>query len=248
MNRFVAIISFTFLISLSFSNWAKSPDWTAYSKVLQHVKPGVKHGIPLTLVNYKQLKKSGLLETAYHQISNFPVTGLEGREEKLAFYINVYNILAIKMVLDHWPVESIKDAGSLFRPVWGKTAGMIDGEEVSLDDKENNFLRPMNEPRVHFAIVCASVSCPDLRTEPYIAARLDTQLGAQARSFLHNQKKGVWVDEKEIHVSKIFSWFKKDFIKGGGIAAFIQYYRPDLPNLEIDTDIDYDWSLNATNR
>jgi hypothetical protein len=248
MNRFVVIFSFTFLMILSFNNWAKSPDWSPYLKVLQYVKPGVKHGIPLALVNYQQLEKSGLLETVYHQISNFPVTDLEGREEKLAFYINVYNILAIKMVLDHWPVESIKDAGSLFRPVWGKTAGMIGGKKVSLDDIENNFLRPMNEPRIHFAIVCASVSCPDLRTEPFIAAHLDTQLDAQVRGFLHNQKKGVWVDEKEIHVSRIFSWFEKDFVRKGGIETFIKRYRPDLPKIEIDVDVNYDWSLNATNR
>ncbi len=246
MSRFVVIFSFAFLMILPFNNWAKSPDWSAYLKVLQHVKPGAKHGIPLEFVNYMQLKESGLLETAYHQISNFPITDLEGREEKLAFYINVYNILAMKMVLDHWPVKTIKDIGSIFQPVWGKTAGIISGKKVSLDDIENNILRLMGEPRIHFAIVCASVSCPDLRAEPYIAEHLNSQLDAQVRSFLQNEKKGLRVEEKEIHVSKIFAWFEQDFDKAGGIKTFIRHYRPELPHLEFEADIDYDWSLNST--
>ncbi len=114
MNRFVAELGFVILILISFNSWAKTPGWSVYAKVLQSVKSGVKHQIPLTLVNYDQLKKSGQLEAAYQKIKNFPVETLSGRKEKLAFYINVYNILAIKMVLDYWPVESIKDAGSLF--------------------------------------------------------------------------------------------------------------------------------------
>ena len=245
MNRFVAELGFAILILLSFNSWAKTPDWSAYAKVLQSVKSGVKHQTPLALVNYDQLKKSGQLEAAYQKIKNFPVETLSGREEKLAFYINVYNILAIKMVLDHWPVESIKDAGSLFRPVWGKTVGIIDGNKISLDDIENNLLRPMGEPRIHFAIVCASVSCPDLRTKPYAAEQLSTQLDAQVRSFLHNNKKGLQTGEREIHVSKIFFWFEKDFSSVGGIETFIHHYRSDLPDLKIVADIDYDWSLNA---
>ncbi len=233
------------LLLSAHNSWAKSPDWSAYAEVLQHVKPGVKHKTPLALVNYSRLKQSGRLDVVYQQIKKSPVESLISREEKLAFYINCYNILALKMVVDHWPMESIKDVGSLFSPVWGKVAGIIGGKQVSLDDIENSIIRPMGEPRIHFAIVCASVSCPDLRTEPYTAEKLQLQLDEQVHVFLHNNKKGLWVGGKTIHISKIFDWFENDFTKAGGIETFIRRHRPTIPNLAIDTDIDYDWSVNA---
>ena len=248
MKAVTKTLLFVALLSFTFNSWAKSPDWNVYALVLQQVSPGVKNETPLALVNYAQLKQSGQLEAVYQQIKQFPIENLSSREEKLAIYINTYNILALKMVLDHWPLESIKDVGSLFRPVWGKTAGIIGGKEVSLDDIENDIIRPMGEPRIHLAIVCASVSCPDLRTEPYMAEKLNSQLDDQARIFLHNDKKGLRIGKKTIYISKIFDWFAKDFVKTGGVETFVRIYRPDLPNLDIDADIDYDWAVNGTVR
>ncbi|MDP3839735.1 MAG: DUF547 domain-containing protein [Methylococcales bacterium] len=171
---------------------------------------------------------------------------MASKEEKLAFYINTYNILALKMVLDNLPVDSIKDVGNLLSPVWKKTAGVIAEKDVSLDAIENEVLRPMGEPRIHFAIVCASVSCPDLRTEPYTAEKLNAQLDDQVKSFLNNVKKGLNDDGKVIHVSKIFDWFEKDFKTVGGIEAFIRQHHSGLSKeAAIETDIDYDWSLNS---
>jgi hypothetical protein len=228
---------------------AVEPDWKDYASVLSVVKQGEKHGTPLALVDYAALKKSGLVDKVYQQISAFPVQSLSGREETLAFYINTYNILALKTVVDHWPLESIKDVGSLFSPVWGKDAGTIGGKTVSLDDVENNIIRPMGEPRIHLAIVCASVSCPDLRNEPYTAAKLNKQLDEQANAFLHNDKKGLYISGDEIVVSKIFKWFKQDFDKVGGVNTFIRGYRADLPvSYTIDAEIDYDWSINAVSK
>ncbi|MGR9037784.1 MAG: DUF547 domain-containing protein, partial [Gammaproteobacteria bacterium] len=156
-----------------------------------------------------------------------------------------YNILALKTVIDHWPVDSIKDAGSLLSPVWGKPAGSIDGKTVSLDDIENNILRPMGEPRIHFAIVCASVSCPDLRSTPYTASTLNAQLDEQVHEFLANADKGLRIGKTSIRVSKIFDWFEKDFKTVGGVEAFIRRYRSDLPQLPFKADIDYDWDVNG---
>lgn len=232
-------------LTLSATAFAVSPDWSIYAQALQSVKAGNKHGVPLNLVDYQSLKKSGQLEAAYQLIKTFPVATLANREEKLAFYINAYNILALKMVLDHWPVDSIKDAGNLLSTVWKKTAGIIGGQEVSLDAIENEVLRPMGEPRIHFAIVCASVSCPDLRTEPYSADTLNAQLDDQAGLFLNNAKKGLNDDGKIIHVSKIFDWFENDFKEVGGIEAFIHQYRSGLSKSAIKADIEYDWSLNS---
>ncbi|BCG64628.1 MAG: hypothetical protein methR_P2417 [Methyloprofundus sp.] len=225
---------------------AVEPDWYDYNEVLTNVTQGEKQGTPLALVDYSSLQKSGLLDKVYQQIASFPIESLSGKEETLAFYINTYNILALKMVVDHWPVDSIKDIGSFFSPVWGKTAGSIGGQVVSLDDIENNIIRPMGEPRIHLAIVCASVSCPDLRNEAYTAAKLNQQLDLQAMAFLHNAKKGLYIEGNEIIVSKIFKWFKGDFAKVGGIDTFIRGYRTDLPvHYVIDADIDYDWSVNG---
>jgi hypothetical protein len=243
----VALLSLT----LSLSAFANSPDWGAYAKILQTVTIGTKYDTSLALVDYAALKKAGLLkksgqlEEIYQQIKVFPVKSLASKAEKLAFYINAYNILAIKIVLDNWPITSIKDVGNLLSPVWGKTAGIIDGKEISLDTIENEILRPMGDPRIHFAIVCASVSCPDLRAEPYTAEKLNAQLDEQVSLFLNNPKKGLSVDSKAIHVSKIFDWFEEDFKIEGGVDAFIRRYRTALPRLPIEADIRYVWFLNS---
>jgi len=228
---------------------AAEPDWTEYAKVLQFVSSGEKHSVPVALVDYAALKKSGLLEPVYQNISAFPVKSLSSNNEKLAFYINTYNILALKMVLDHWPLDSIKDVGYFLSPVWGKEAGFIDGESVSLDDIENRKIRTLGEARIHFAIVCASVSCPDLRNEPYTANKLHQQLNEQVQIFLGNDKKGLLLANNKIEVSKIFKWFQDDFNKAGGVEAFIRRYRSDLPVLaKFSGYIDYDWSVNALSK
>jgi len=236
---------FTALLMLSFNLCAAEPDWSAYAEVLKNVGAGTKNNVKLAVVDYRALKENGKLESAYRQLTNFPVTQLSNKEEKLAFYINAYNILALKTVVDHWPLDSIKDVGSLISPVWGKPAGSIGGDTVSLDDIENKILRTLGEPRIHFAIVCASVSCPDLRNTPYTASTLDAQLDKQARQYLGNPDKGLRIGKDSIGISKIFAWFAKDFKAVGGVDAFIRRYRPDLPQLPLKEDINYDWDVNG---
>ena len=239
------IIIFIALLILSLSTFAAEPNWDAYADVLKSVSQGTKNNVKLALVDYRALKENGKLGAAYQQLSNFPVKNLSNKEEKLTFYINAYNILALKMVLDHWPIESIKDIGSLISPVWGKYAGDIDGKAVSLDEIENKILRPMGEPRIHFAIVCASVSCPDLLNIPYTASNLNIQLNEQVQRFLTNADKGLRIENNSIQISKIFDWFEKDFKPVGGVEAFIRRYRTDLLNLPFKDSIHYDWSVNG---
>ena len=224
---------------------AEMPDWEDYQQVLVHVKPGQKHGVKLNLVDYQAIIENGSLERAYQTVSRFDVRQLQSREQRLAFYINAYNILALKMVADHLPLDSIKDIGNLFSPVWGKPAGSIGGKSVALGDIEHRILRPMGEPRIHLAIVCASVSCPDLRTEVYRADKLSQQLDDQASRFLHNAGKGLRLADGIIRVSKIFDWFEEDFAKTGGVAAFIHRYRPNLERWPVKANLPYDWSLNG---
>ncbi len=221
------------------------PDWTDYNAVLEHIRPGNKNGVSLMLVDYKTIRDNGSLDRAYQAFSAFPVSNLAGREEKLAFYINAYNILALKMVADHWPLKSIKDVGSWFSPVWKRPAGELGGKMVTLDEVEHEILRPMGEPRVHMAVVCASVSCPDLRSEPFVAAKLDEQLNDQTTKFLNNSGKGLRVSKETVRVSKIFDWFENDFSGQGGVEAFVRRYRPDLPDYRLKANIPYDWVVNA---
>lgn len=240
------LIIATALLIPSFNTFAEEPNWSAYAEVLKNVSQGTKNNVKLALVDYRALKENGKLETAYQQLSSFPVKSLSNKEEKLAFYINAYNILAIKMVLDHWPIDSIKDVGSMISPVWGKSAGDIDGKTVSLDEIENKILRTLGEPRIHFAIVCASVSCPDLRDTPYTASKLNAQLDEQVRQFLSNTEKGLRIENNSIHISKIFDWFEKDFKSVGGVEIFIRSYKVDLPKLPLKDDLNYDWNVNGT--
>ncbi len=233
------------LMLLIANAFAQEPDWASYQSVLKHVEPGVKNGVSLMLVDYQAIKLNRSLDRAYQELSGFNVDLLSGRNEKLAFYINAYNILALKKVADHWPTESIKDSGSLFTQVWDKPAGSLDGKTVSLGLVEHKILRPMGEPRIHLAIVCASVSCPDLRNEPYIALKLNNQLNEQTKIFLNNSKKGLIIEKNAIRISKIFDWFEKDFDVAGGVMVFINRYRKDLPKVRIKPNIPYDWAVNG---
>ncbi len=176
--------------------------------------------------------------------------------ERLAYWINAYNMLAIDMVVRNQPVESIRDIGSLLRPVWKREAGSVGGQTVTLDEVEHAILRPIGDPRVHMAIVCASTSCPSLTREPFRAAQLDAQLDAASRAFVANPNKGARAETRSLRVSKIFQWFGPDFAKSGGVAAFVRRHAaPDLRSA-IDalgakpklTFFDYDWSLNQTGR
>ena len=240
-----ALVACGLLASVSAA--AAEPDWHAYQQLLaRYVKPGERQGVALNTVDYSALKADPLWPKAVSDLETFPLDQLTTPREQLSFYINAYNILALKMVLDHWPLTSIKDAGHWYSPVWKKDAGTLGGKTVTLQQVEDDFLRSRHEPRIHMAIVCASISCPDLRTEPYRAATLDQQLDDQARHFLENTGKGLRVEGDTVHVSKIFHWFKDDFAADGGVEAFIRHYHPLPGNSTIDTDIDYNWNLNGT--
>ncbi len=168
----------------------------------------------------------------------------------MSFYINAYNIFAIHLVLSEWPVESIKEVGPFYLPVWRVKAGQLDHTPVTLHHIEHQVLRPMKDPRIHMAIVCASISCPDLRNEAYTAAALDQQLDDQTERFLKNPEKGIRLSEGHISLSKIFSWFEDDFQDFDGPLGFISNYI-ELPLIEQPLHtveymfLDYDWKLNG---
>jgi hypothetical protein len=179
------------------------------------------------------------------------------RAEQFAYWINLYNAATIKIVLDHYPVKSILDIKGLpfgfhvFQPgPWGIKFINVEGEKLSLDDIEHRILRPIwRDPRIHYAVNCASLSCPNLRNEPYLAANLDTQLTLAAREYV-NHERGVSLREGRLVVSSVYKWYMEDF--GGSEAGVIQHLRryanPELAaalaSVRRIADDWYDWALN----
>ena len=218
----------------------------------KHVKPTTLAGVRLIGVDYPGLKKDPAYSKLIGDLKSFSPAKLKSEKDKLCFWINVYNIMAVKMVLDHYPVDSIKDVGSPTKSVWKKKVGVVGGKEMTLDEIEHEILRKMGDPRIHAAIVCASVSCPDLRQEAYTTDHLDRQLDDQFKRFLANTGKGLQVDAEGggIVLSKIFDWFEEDFESRGGILAFLFRYAPRKyrPFLKKGSDnvsyLDYNWDLN----
>ncbi|MDT8440848.1 MAG: DUF547 domain-containing protein [Desulfuromonadales bacterium] len=182
-----------------------------------------------------------------------PVSRLN-RAEQQAFWINLYNALTVKVVLDHYPVKSIRDINISpgwfsFGP-WDAKLTSIEGEEISLNDIEHRILRPIwRDSRVHYAVNCASLGCPNLLSEPFSAANLDELLDRGARAYV-NHPRGARFDSGRLTVSSIYSWFEDDFggNQQGVLAHLRRFAEPDLAARLRDFQgryaHDYDWSLN----
>lgn len=198
------------------------------------------------------------------------------REQQLAFWINVYNAFTVQVILDNYPIKSRTIKG-LFVPrnsiiqisaVWKKLTWEVAGQSLTLDQIEHGLIRPnFKEPRIHFAIVCASVGCPDLRPEAFTFDKLERQLDEQTIAYLNNPSKGAVLDfeKKKICVSKLFGWFWNDFEGEAPVGfdvshrskkiqaalSFLSRYftsveaRSLLQSKSADFDyLSYDWSLN----
>ncbi|HEA66757.1 hypothetical protein LCGC14_2771520 [marine sediment metagenome] len=172
-------------------------------------------------------------------------------DEQFAFYVNAYNAWTIKLILGGYPgIKSIKDLGSLFKTPWKKKICRIDGDIITLDDIEHKILRArFKDPRVHFAINCASKSCPPLISEPYRGKDLDKQLDNSARSFINNSLENR-IESGTLYVSKIFKWFPEDF--NNDVVGFLLKYADGDFKKELIAKkgtlkikyLKYDWSLN----
>ena len=231
-------------------------DHTSWDKLLKaYVKPA-ENG--LNRVDYRRFKAEGhaALKAYVRSLEAVEVAKL-GRAEQFAFWANLYNAKTIDIVLDRYPVASIRDinlGGGLFAAVvggpWKAKVVTVNGQALSLDEIEHTILRGLfKDHRVHFAVNCASVGCPNLGIDALTGVRLDEQLESGGRAFV-NSSRGVRLQTGKLHVSKIFDWFKADF--GGSDQSVLEHIRryadPDLKTrLEGVTRIDdtfYDWSLN----
>jgi len=203
-------------------------------------------------VNYKGfIKEKSKLETYLKSISeNAPDRKTWSKDDQLAYWINAYNAFTVKLIVDNYPVESIKDLGPalkipMLKDVWHYKFFTIAGQESSLDEIEHSILRKeFEEPRIHFAINCASVSCPPLLNEAFEAKTIDAQLDKVAKDFINDSSRNK-ITPSAIQVSSIFSWFKGDFTKNGTLIDFLNNYS----TVKIKSDakvshLDYDWNLN----
>ena len=228
-------------------------DEALYAEILQRHTREVSDTAGVR-VDYRALRGTIDWKRLVASVESTDPEKLGSRDAKLAFWSNAYNIFAIDIVVRNDPVESIRDVGSLFRPVWGREAGKIGGRVVSLGEIEHEILRPMGEPRIHAAIVCASISCPPLRRKPFTAQHLDMQLDDALRTWLAEPRKGIRIDRVSgtVYLSKVFDWFEEDFESAGGVLAFIAPYLSNTQRVWLernaqDLDIaylDYDWGLN----
>lgn len=173
-------------------------------------------------------------------------------KEQLAYWINAYNAFTIQIVIRHYPVESIKDISSglnipFVSTTWDIKFIEIGGEQLDLNRIEHGIIRKeFEEPRIHFAVNCASISCPKLRQEAYTAKMLEEQLEAQAIEFINDPDRNLIKDSKNAEVSKLFTWFSGDFKKkSSDIRSYLNRYSNT--HLAEDADIqfmDYDWGIN----
>ena len=168
-------------------------------------------------------------------------------DEQLAYWINAYNAFTVKLIVDHYPVKSIKDIKNgipFVNTVWDIKFIEIEGHEYDLNNIEHGIIRKhFEEPRIHFAVNCASISCPKLLNEAYTAEQLEEQLTEAAKSFLADPMRN---QVEQYKVSSIFSWFRGDFkSQSGTLVNFINQYAPaPIPENAELSFLDYDWQLN----
>ncbi len=232
MSKLVAGIVF---FILAFSIHAQNFDHSQWTTILQ------KYVSENGQVDYQNLKKDRKSLSNYiaYLIENTPKDNWS-KNEKLAYWINAYNALTVDLILRNYPIKSIKD----IKNPWEQRLWKLGNKWYNLDDIEHDILRKMNEPCIHFAIVCASYSCPKLQNEAYVASKLDSQLTKATKAFLADSNRNN-ISENNLQLSKIFQWFSKDFKQKGLLIDFLNRYS----SIKISENAkikykDYNWALN----
>ena len=203
-------------------------------------------------VDYKGfIREKPKLESYLKLLSeNAPDRSKWSKNEQLAYWINVYNAHTVKLIVDFYPTKSIRDLGPrikipLIKDVWHYKFFKIAGVDMSLDEVEHSILRKeFEEPRIHFAINCASVSCPPLLNEAFVASTLENQLMRVTTTFVNDPSRNK-ISSQSAQLCSIFSWFKGYFTKKGTLIEFLNRYSKVKisPNARISF-LDYNWNLN----
>jgi hypothetical protein len=183
---------------------------------------------------------SGELDNYLEHLAGNEPSDNAAKNERLAYYINLYNAATVKLILEHYPVKSIRDIKSPWDRKWLK----IGDRQVSLGEIEHKILRKMGEPRIHFAINCASYSCPKLLNHAFTATRMEDQLQDVTTAFITDPSKNM-ISGSSLQLSHIFKWYEEDFTQEGSIIEYLDpfIYVPISSNARIQY-LEYDWSLN----
>ena len=164
----------------------------------------------------------------------------------MAYWINVYNFLTVDLIIREKETDSIKNLGGFFSSPWKKHKWILHDKSYTLDQIEHKILRKMNEPRIHMAINCASLSCPDLLTEAYRANQIESQLEKQTLLFLQDSTKGMQIQGRNLKLSKLFDWFAEDFGNKQKLILFLQKYSQEIKfDSVVEGYLKYDWKLNS---
>lgn len=216
-----------------------------FNQVLQeHVEDG--------LVDYAKLKANPeQFEKYLDQLATAKPAEMSYNEQ-LAFWINAYNAVVIKGVIDHYPIKSVKKV-KLFNGFFSRLKFQVAGETYSLDNIEHDIIRrEFVDPRTHFALICGSKGCPQIENTAFLSETIEEQLDAVTLKFVTNPEKvKLDRDKRRVYLSKIFKWYKKDFTEGYvGVADFLSDYLPPVDAEFVAAKdvkfhyLDYDWNLN----
>lgn len=228
-------------------------DHDAWDRLLDaHVSPGPEGVNRVAYGRVPEADRQALAAYLSH-LQSVPISRYS-RDEQLAYWINLYNALTMKVVLDHHPVDSIRDIAispGLFSvgPFDAKLAE-VEGERLSLNDIEHRILRPIwRDPRIHYGVHCAAIGCPNLQRTAFTGANVHALLDKGAREYV-NSGRGAWFEDGALWVSSIYAWFEDDFAgtEAGVIEHLRRYAQGELAGrLAAATRIAgdrYDWSLN----
>lgn len=222
---------------------ANPVDHQAWTSLLQ------KHVSSKGNVNYAGFVTEKVqLEKYLNQLTDNKPDTKWSEEAQLAYWINVYNAFTVKLIVDNYPVASIKDIKKgipFISTVWDIKFIEFEDETIDLNKVEHGILRKQfDEPRIHFAVNCASFSCPRLLNEAYTAEKLEAQLTQMTKDFLSDTQKNQ-LSKNEVKLSKIFNWFKGDFTKQSTLIEFLNQYAPIKISADANiSHLDYSWALN----
>ncbi|MFK7954147.1 MAG: DUF547 domain-containing protein [Ekhidna sp.] len=241
------ITIFFITIILSFASFSQNGiDHSSYNGLLQ------KYVNDEGMVDYKGLGKDrSKLKLYLEMLETTPPHKDWTENQRLAYWINAYNAFTLELILDNYPVKSIKDIGSYIKipfvnTPWDIKFINIGDEEYDLNNLEHGIIRKeFEEPRIHFALVCAAVSCPKLQNEAYTPKNLDAQLTKAAKDFLADPKKNELKNSKKVVLSKLFNWYGGDFTKKLSLVEYLNQYSSTQLDKGAKIDWkDYDWALN----
>lgn len=221
-------------------------DHGAWSKLLGEYARAGDDGV--NRVDYQGVadRAADALQTYIELLEATDTTALS-KDEQLAFWINLYNAATVRLIVENLPTDSIRD----IKDPWGRPVATVNGVALSLNDIEHGIIRPVfRDDRIHYAVNCASIGCPNLALTAWTGADIDARLDAAARDYI-NHPRGVAIERGKVVVSKIYGWYREDFgdSEADILAHIRQYADPDLldklQGADKISDYRYDWSLNA---